>query len=172
MPNYRVPMPDVPYDPYRAVQEYEASGAPAYIERADPDAAPADQTALTQANERATRDVVVPPETADVDQAAIPVRVVETPGTQNYIRSFAAIQYKLSTSPFCVAPRDDTRTKVRLRAMGTAYLGQDSTVSSYTGFKLPPSDDILELDITEDMWAVSDNSGATLYIIQEFMVAV
>ena len=104
----------------------------------------------------------------DKEIKPIPVKVVEVPetrGTQR-IRGFVAGRgYCDSTdNPQRVAPRDDQRTKLRVRVLTTsdptefAYIGHDSNVNSLSGFPVYQGD-IVEIESSREVWAVASKGS-------------
>lgn len=107
-----------------------------------------------------------------VEHDPIPVRIVNENPTE--IREFRSARFTVGSPAVQLLGKHDARYRTRIRntdAVNAIYIGPDSSVNSYTGYKLPAGAEIDGLTTTQEVWATTgDETTADISIMYEFAV--
>lgn len=125
-----------------------------------------------------TREFQYPEEKADEPEAPLPepdpilVRVVNQHARER--RMWRPIRTQATQYATRIVGRNDARTNMRLRNLDTQnaiYIGGDSTVSAYTGYKVSAGAEIYPFNTTEEVWVCTgDSSIVEIAVMYEYGV--
>lgn len=113
---------------------------------------------------------------APIEPDPIPVKVVTETARERL--DWRAARFSVNTRAQQVLGRHDKRKAVRIRNHSETeaiYIGNDAGMQAYTGFMIPPGEELYPFHSTEDVWACTDSDAAEsveISIMYEFAVAL